>query len=43
MMRALLCEIVIMLVQEVWFPKLGLQLKGSEEKIQLVPNKSAED
>jgi hypothetical protein len=41
-MRALLCKIVIMLVQEVSFSKLGLQLGGSEERTQLVSNKSPE-
>jgi hypothetical protein len=41
-MRALLCRIVIMLVQEVSFSKLGLQLGGSEERTQLVSNKSPE-
>jgi hypothetical protein len=43
MLRALLCNIVIMLVQEVSVSKLGLQLGGSEEKIQLVSYKSPED
>jgi hypothetical protein len=42
-MRALLCKIVILLVQEVFVSKLGLQLEGSEEKTQLVSNKSPED
>jgi hypothetical protein len=41
-MRALLCKIVIMLVQEVSFSKLGLQLGGVEERTQLVSNKSPE-
>jgi hypothetical protein len=36
MLKALLCKIVIMLVQEVSVSKLGLQLGGSEEKTQLV-------
>jgi hypothetical protein len=40
MMRALLCKIVIPLVQEVSFSKLGLQLGGSKEKTHLVSNKS---
>jgi hypothetical protein len=40
--RALLHKIVIMLVQEVSFSKLGLQLGGSEERTQLVSNKSPE-
>jgi hypothetical protein len=39
-MRALLCKIVIMLVQEVSFSKLGLRLGGSKERTQLVFNKS---
>jgi hypothetical protein len=43
MLRALLCKIVIMLVQEVSVSKLGLQLGGSEEKTQLVSYKSPED
>jgi hypothetical protein len=43
MLRALLCKIMIMIVQEVSFSKLGLQLGGSEEKTQLVSNKSPED
>jgi hypothetical protein len=43
MLRALLCKIVIIIVQEVSFSKLGLQLGGSEEKTQLVSNKSPED
>jgi hypothetical protein len=43
MMRALLCKIVILLVQEVSVSKLGLQLGGSEEKTQLVSYKSPED
>jgi hypothetical protein len=43
MLRALLCKIVIMIVQEVSFSKLGLQLGGSKEKTQLVSNKSPED
>jgi hypothetical protein len=43
MLRALLCKIVIMIVQEVSFSKLGLQLGESEEKTQLVFNKSPED
>jgi hypothetical protein len=42
MMRALLCKFVIMLVQEVSYSKLGLQLGGSEERTQLVSNKSPE-
>jgi hypothetical protein len=41
-MRALLCKTVIMLVQEVSFSKLGLQLERSEERTQLVSNKSLE-
>jgi hypothetical protein len=41
-MRALLCKVVIMLVQKVSYPKLGLQLGGSKEKTQLVSNKSPE-
>jgi hypothetical protein len=43
MTRALLCKIVIMLIQEVSVSKLGLQQGGSEEKTQLVSNKSSED
>jgi hypothetical protein len=43
MLRALLCKIVILLVQEVSVSKLGLQLGGSEEKTQLVSYKSPED
>jgi hypothetical protein len=43
MARVLLCKIVIMLVQEVSVSKLGLQLGGSEEKTQLVSNKSPKD
>ena len=42
MLRALLCKIVILLVQEVSVSKLGLRL-GSEEKTQLVSYKSPED
>jgi hypothetical protein len=38
MTRALLCKIVIMLVQEAFVSKLELQQGGSEEKIQLVSN-----
>jgi hypothetical protein len=41
-MRALLCKIVMMLVQEVSFSKLGLQLRRSEERTQLISNKSPE-
>jgi hypothetical protein len=41
-MRALLCKMVTMLVQEVLFSKLGLQLGGSKERTQLVSNKSPE-
>jgi hypothetical protein len=33
--RALLCKIVIMLVQEVSVSKMALQLGGSEEKTEL--------
>jgi hypothetical protein len=36
-------EIVILLVQEVFVSKLGLQLGGSEEKTQLVSYKYPED
>jgi hypothetical protein len=36
MLRALLCTIVILLVQEVFVSKLGHPLGGSEEKTQLV-------
>jgi hypothetical protein len=43
MTRALLYKIVIMLAQEVSVSKLGLQLGESEEKTQLVSNKSPED
>jgi hypothetical protein len=43
MTRALLCKIVIMLVQEVSVSKLGLQLEGSKEKTQVVSNKSPQD
>jgi hypothetical protein len=43
MLRALLCKIVILLVQEVSVSKLGLQLGGSEENTQLVSYKSPED
>jgi hypothetical protein len=43
MMRALLFKIVVLLVQEVSASKLGLRLGGSEEKTQLVFNKSPED
>jgi hypothetical protein len=43
MLRALLCKIVIMLVQGVSVSKFGLQLGGSEEKTQLVSYKSLED
>ena len=43
MLRALLCKIVILLVQEVSVSKLGLRLGGSEEKTQLDSNKSPED
>jgi hypothetical protein len=44
MSRTLLCKIVIMIVQEVYVSKLGLQQGGSEEKpTQLVSNKSLED
>jgi hypothetical protein len=43
MLRALLCKIVIMLVQEVYVSKLGLQLEGSKEKTRLVSYKSPED
>jgi hypothetical protein len=43
MTRALLCKIVIMLVQEMSVSKLRLQLGGSEEKTQLVSNKYPED
>jgi hypothetical protein len=43
MLRALLCKIVILLVQEVSVSKLGLQLGGSEEKTELVSYKSPED
>jgi hypothetical protein len=42
MLRALLFEIVILLVQEVSVSKLGFQLGGSEEKTQLVSYKSPE-
>jgi hypothetical protein len=42
MKRAPLCKIVIMLVQEVSFSKLGLQIGGSKERTQLVSNKSPE-
>jgi hypothetical protein len=41
-MRALLCKIVIMIVQEVSFSKLGPKLERSEERTQLVSNKSPE-
>jgi hypothetical protein len=41
-MRALLCKIVIMLVQEGSFSKLGFRLGGSEERTQLGSNKSPE-
>jgi hypothetical protein len=43
MLRALLCKILIMLVQEVSVSELGLQLGGSEEKTQLVSYKSPKD
>jgi hypothetical protein len=43
MLRALLCKIVILLVQEVSVSKLGLQLGGSEEKTHLVSYNSPED
>jgi hypothetical protein len=43
MLRALLCKIVIMLVQEVSVSNLGLQLGGSDEKTRLVSYKSPED
>jgi hypothetical protein len=43
LLKALLCKIVILLVQEVSVSKLGLQLGGSEEKTQLVSYKSLED
>jgi hypothetical protein len=44
MLRALLCKIVILLVQEVSVSKLGLQLGGSKEpKTQLVSYKSPDD
>jgi hypothetical protein len=43
MLRALLCKIVILLVQEVSVSKLGLPLGGSEEKTRLVSYKSPED
>jgi hypothetical protein len=43
MMRALLCKIVVLLVQEVSVSKLGLRLEGSKEETQLVSNKSPED
>jgi hypothetical protein len=42
-MRALLCKIVIIIVQEMSVSKLGLQLGGSKEKTQLVSNKSLKD
>jgi hypothetical protein len=32
MLKALLCKIEVMIVQEVFVSKLGLQLGGSEEK-----------
>jgi hypothetical protein len=41
-MRALLCKIMIMLVQKVSFSKLGLQLGEFKERTQLVSNKSPE-
>jgi hypothetical protein len=43
MLRALLCKIMILLVQEVSVSKLGLQLGGLKEKTQLVSYKSPED
>jgi hypothetical protein len=43
MTRALLCKIVIMLVQEASVSKLGLQLGGSEETTQVISNKSPKD
>jgi hypothetical protein len=43
MLKALLCEIVTLLVQEVSASKLRLRLGGSEEKTQLVFYKSSED
>jgi hypothetical protein len=43
MLRALLCKIVILLVQEVSVSKLGLRLGGSNGKTQLVSYKSPED
>jgi hypothetical protein len=43
MLRALLCKIMILIVQEVSVSKLGFQLRRSGEKTQLVSYKSPED